>query len=94
MTLKRYTDFPEFEKITTDNFIIVRLNIMDVFGGGIVAYNSHLYNCSRFTIQSKQHPENTLMVGFDDDEFNKGFVVKDGKEYAFTNYEEFKNIVY
>ena len=89
---KRYTDFPEFEKITTDNFIIIEINVLDEFGGGMMMYNSHTYNCSRFVIQSIQHPENTFYVVFDD--FNKGFIVKDNKEYTFTNYEEFKNIVY
>lgn len=92
MTLKRYTDFPEFEKITTDNFVITEINVLGEFGGGMMMYNSHTYNCSRFVIQSIQHPENTFYVAFN--EFNKGFVVKDNKEYTFTNYEEFKNIVY
>lgn len=92
MYYKRYTDFPEFEKITTDNFIITEINVLDEFGCGMMMYNSHTYNCSRFVIQSIQHPENTFYVVFDD--FNKGFVVKDNKEYTFANYEEFKNIVY
>ena len=41
-----------------------------------------------------QHPENTFFVAFDD--FNKGFVVTGeyNMKYDFTNYEEFKNIVY
>lgn len=26
MNYKRYTDFPEFEKITTDNFSIIQTN--------------------------------------------------------------------
>ena len=92
MYYKRYTDFPEFEKITTDNFIITENNVLDEFGCGMMMYNSHTYNCSRFVIRSIQHPENTFYVVFDD--FNKGFVVKDNKEYTFANYEEFKNIVY
>ena len=92
MYYKRYTDFPEFEKITTDNFIITKINVLDEFGCGMMMYNSHTYDCSRFIIQSIQHPENTFHVVFDD--FNKGFVVKDNKEYTFANYEEFKNIVY
>ena len=92
MNYKRYTDFPEFEKVTTDNFVITRLNVLGEFNGGLMMYNSHPYNCSNFDIQSIQHPENTFHVVFDD--FNKGFVVKDDKEYTFTNYKEFKNIVY
>lgn len=92
MYYKRYTDFPEFEKITTDNFIITEINVLDEFGCGMMMYNSHTYDCSRFIIQSIQHPENTFYVIFDD--FNKGFVVKDNKECTFANYEEFKNIVY
>lgn len=93
MYYKRYTDFPEFEKPLTDNFSIIQTNIIEEFGG-IIPGSIHPYNCSRFTIQSNQHPENTFFVAFDD--FNKGFVVTGeyNMKYDFKNYEEFKNIVY